>query len=258
MLLARLYEKTGQFNAAIFALEKAVTNDDTEDYSDFDALLRLLVLHLRMDNGEEAERTARRLIAVLPKPGAEDSTNQCERAAKRMLLRARELAGEDQIKAVRALAALGGRLPNIAPEVATAFAQVSRDARLYLEAKHAQEDERVPEALKKLAEALYLNRTLSEPERQALRVAAAVSLSDTVTRDAAQVQSLLEYLRREYPVFSAEQDSLLAEAAGRAARRLLRPTETLPGIPGGATPVDAVPPDAPRGKGFIGWFKNKK
>ncbi|MBC8138612.1 MAG: tetratricopeptide repeat protein [Fibrella sp.] len=257
MLFARLYEKSGQFGAAIFSLEKAITNDAVEDYADFDALLRLLVLHLRMDNGVEAERTARRLIAVLPAQGVDDPTKQCERAAKRMLLRAKELAGEDQIKAVRALAALGSRLPNITPDVVSAFAQVSRESRLYLEAKHAQEDELVPDALKQLAAALYLNRSVPEPERQERRRNVTAALSGAALRDATQAQSLLEYLRREYPVFSAEQEILLTEAIIRAPRRFTPSTDTLPSIPNESPSTDVVP-EAPRGKGFIGWFKGKK
>ncbi len=258
MLLARLYEKSGQFGAAIFSLEKAVANDDTEDYADFDALLRLLVLHLRMDNGVEAERTARRMMAVLPSPGEEDPTKQCERAAKRMLLRAKELAGEEQIKTVRALAALGGRLPNLTPEIAGAFSQVSRDARLYLEAKHAQEDEIVPEPLKKLAEALYSNGTAPDLERQALRRDAIAALGTMAAQGMTQVQSLLEYLRREYPLFSTEQETLFAEATTRYLRRAASGTDTLPRAPGDDTPVAATPPPSPRGTGFIGWFKGKK
>ncbi|MBC7807721.1 MAG: tetratricopeptide repeat protein [Akkermansiaceae bacterium] len=257
MLLARLYEKSGQFGAAIFALEKAIANDDSEDYADFDALLRLLVLHLRMDNGTEAERTARRLMAVLPPPGDDDPTAQCERAAKRMLLRAKELAGEEQIKAVRAVAALGGRLPNITPEIVEAFAQVSRESRLFLEAKHAQEDELLPDALKQMAEGLYLNRALPEPERQERRRNVAASLNAAVLRDATQVQSLLEYLRREYPVFSADQDTLLSDISKSVQRRLPASTDTLPGGSGESASGGGVS-NAPRGKGFIGWFKSKK
>ena len=257
MLLARLYEKSGQFGAAIFSLEKAIANDSAEDYADFDALLRLLILHLRMENGVEAERTARRMISVLPVQGTDDPTKQCERAAKRMLLRAKELAGEEQIGAVRAIAALGSRLPNITPEVIGAFTQVSRESRLFLEAKHAQEDELVPEALQRLAEALYLDRTIPEHERQTRRRDVTNALYAAVVRDPTQVQSQLEYLRREYPIFSAEHDALLTEASLRVTRPLARSTETLPNAPD-ETPAAEIITDTPRGKGIIGWFKNKK
>ncbi len=254
MLLARLYEKSGQFGAAIFTLESAVVNDDCEDYSDFDALLRLLSLHLRMENGAEAERTARRLMRVLPEPGADDPTGQCERAARRMLLRAKELAGEDQIGAVRALAALGSRLPNITPEVAAAFTQVSWESRLQLEAKHLMEDDLATDELKRLVEALYLNRVLPEAEREARRHDVKTSLNAAVLRDAGGIQSLLEYLRREYPLFSEEQGPLLREVASVVAWRVAFSTESLPdssGFIGSETPPASK-------KGFLGWFKGKK
>jgi tetratricopeptide (TPR) repeat protein len=258
MLLARLYEKSGQFAAAIFSLEKAVANDDVEDYADFDALLRLLALHLRMDNGEEAERTARRMMAVLPAQGAEDPTNQCERAARRMLLRAKDLAGEEQIKAVRAIAALGSRLPNITPEVVAAFTQVSREARLFMEAKHAQEDDLVPDELKKMAESFYLNRSVSAAERQASRQTVITSLHAAILGDAAKIQSLLEYLRREYPVFCAEQESLMAEISGRVQRRLIQPTSTLPTTGNEIDTTDSGKQTSQRNKGIMNWFKGKK
>lgn len=257
MLLARLYEKSGQFGAAIFSLEKAVSNDTTEDYADFDALLRLLILHLRMDNSVEAERTARRMMMVLPAPGADDPTKQCERAAKRMLLRAKELASEDQIKAVRAIAALGGRLPNIAPEIVNAFAQVSRESRLFLEAKHAQEDDLFPEALKEWAGALYLNRRLPESERQERRRNVITSLNAAALRDPAQLLALLEYLRREYPIFSAEHDALLSEATTRTSRRPILSTNILPNV-SVEVPQEELPLEPPRSKGIIDWFKGKK
>lgn len=258
MLLARLYERSGQFAAAIFSLEKAIANDAVEDYADFDALLRLLALHLRMDNGEEAERTARRMIAVLPPQGAEDTTNQCERAARRMLLRAKDLAGEEQIKAVRAIAALGSRLPNITPEIVGAFAQVSREARLFTEAKHAQEDDLIPDELKKMAEAFYLSRSVSEAERQAARQMVVASLHAAVLNDASKVQSLLEYLRREYPIFCTEQEALVVEISARVQRRIVRPTDTLPGPASDNSFMNPNASGASRNKGIMDWFKGKK
>ena len=266
VLLARIYEKSGQFGAAIYELETAIENDAVEDYADFDALLRLLVLHLRMENGAEAERTARRIVAVLPEPGASDPAAQCERAAKRMLIRAKELAGDDQITTVRALTALGSRLPNVTPEIARAFAEVSRDARLYTEAKHLQEDDFAPLELKRLAHGLYLSH-LTEAERAERRRDATDALYNATAQDATQVQSTLEYFRREYPFFSAAQEELLTETATRLARRLGSASDASSGSPfiRSGVPASDKSSDAPREtrgtaarKGFLGWFGGKK
>ncbi|MBC8140137.1 MAG: tetratricopeptide repeat protein [Armatimonadetes bacterium] len=266
ILLGRIYEKSGQFGAAIYALEKSIENDGAEDYADFDALLRLLTLHLRMENGAEAESTAQRIMAVLPAPNTPDPTRQCERAAKRMLDRARELVSEDAVITVRALAALGARLPNGTPETAQAFAEVSRDARLFAEAKHLQEDHLAPPALKRLAEGLYLNRNLPESERAARKREVTDALHEAVTTNAAKIQNVLEYIKREYPFFSAEQGALLSETAARAVRRLAINGESSSNMgnaadlpPGGIAPVESPEAALPASrKGFMGWFKGKK
>ncbi len=266
VLLGRIYEKSGQFGAAIYTLEISIENDGEEDYADFDALLRLLTLHLRMENGAEAERTAQRIVAILPAQDAPDPTRQCERAAKRMLDRAKELIFEDAVITVRALAALGARLPNGTPELARAFAEASRDARLFAEAKHLQEDELALPVLKRLAEGLYLLQNLPEAERAARRREATDALHEAVTVNAAQTQSILEYIKREYPFFSAEQTALFTETVARAVRRLAISGSISSNIGSNAAVSagevtdaegEAAVAPAPR-KGFMDWFKGRK
>ena len=255
IMLARIYEKTGQFGAAIFSLERAVENDDAEDYADFDALLRLLVLHLRMENALEAERTARRIVAILPAT-PEDPMRQRDRAVKRMIARARELAVEEQFTAVRALAALGRRLPHMTDDQMAGFAQVGHDARLFMEAKNIQEDGRVPPEIKALADTLYLSQ-VGDGIREARERDAADAIRRGVARDARSFVTLIEYLRREYPFFALEQEVLLSPLYVGATSRVSSEFNTMPNIPlpesdapGRATPKER--------KGLLSWLRGKK
>jgi tetratricopeptide (TPR) repeat protein len=259
VLLARLYEKTQKYALAVYALERAVENDDVEDYADFDALSRLLVLYLRLDNNAEAERTARRLIAVVL-PG---DPIRAQRAARRLIARARDHVEEREFKRAAVLLTTAGRLPDIGETLAAEIEAARLSTVFKHEASQAQNDALVADSLRLCLQVRYLER-LSDDERAGRLDEAVQRLLDEVTADPQRVAASVEYFRREYVAVGEDLAALLGEVASRAARRIewLTAQASARGIPADSEPSSAGDAEKsaerqnPAGRrGILGWLR---
>jgi len=261
--LARIYEK-GQKNAlAVYALEKAIENDGIEDFADLDALTRLLVLYLRLDNRAEADRTAARLLAIVP---AGDEV-RASRAVRRLVLRSREFLEQAQYRTAAALLTVAESIPGADPAYAAEAAAQRLAAVLQNEAASVEQDDLVTGALRQCVRVRYLEK-LSPDERAGRLDGAVEQLRDEVTADPQRVAAAAEYLRREYTHIGADLAPLLGQITERATRRTdwlnadasargMRASDSsdslvMPEV----TPVPAaVGPNKGAGKRFLGWLR---
>lgn len=252
MLLARLEEQSGNPVRAAELLERAIANDGKENLADADAILRLLILYLINEDREEADRSARRLLQILPA----DDTESVGKVVLRILQRANELYQAESFRAAKRLleiaaegAAVGVEEPE---EIAEKIETLRRAVFLRSEARQIQSDTLVYGALKTFLELRYLERT-PEAVRQKLDVLL-TRLQSEVAAQARDLCAVIEYLRGEYPMIAADQERLLAELHDRATRRLaaeslmLGDTLAMPEARGEETA-------APGKKGLFGWLR---
>lgn len=258
MLISRVYEDGNQYDLARDALEKAIANDDQENYADTDALLRMIILSLLADHEANIEPLAERLISVVPKGDGESNQEKATRAVKKILARARELFNERRYTIAVGILNLVERIENAEEEVRAEASALSRLTVLTAETRHMETDQLLPQPIKDLFHWRYLDKTSAE-QRQKRFEAINNALSAEIARDPRGVGKNLEYLRREYPQVSEDHAAVLQALASRVAKRLeMMGAASMAVMPGASAPAPESSSDSPRKKGLFGIFRGKK
>lgn len=257
MLLSRLRERQGAFSEAAELLERAIANDNKENYADSEALLRLLVLALTTEDHESVERVGRRLLAVVPT----GDTELAVKLVQRMLQRVNEFYQAENFPNAERLLDYAVQAAPEDEELSAQIQGIQKAIALRGEARQIQADNLVRGALKTYLELRYLEKT-PDSVRQKLDVLLA-RLQGEIAAQPRELCVLVEYLRREYPAISGEQERLLGELYDRAARRLA--TEGVRRDQNVAMPETDAPAAEPESeersaggqqrKGLFGWLR---
>lgn len=213
LLSARLHERQEKTQTAAQALEQAIANDGRENYADFDALARLLVLYLRAENRTEAQRAMERIAQVCEEPETQED------GARRLLTRAEERFGGEEIETVPlGLLHAAQRLTGANEETQAEVAALMHRVLLAQQSRSAASDPFLPETLKRCLQARYSDD--DEKTRLAEGSTALTALQREINTTPRSVGQAVEYLRREYPDLASDQNAFLQEVVTRVARRI--------------------------------------
>jgi tetratricopeptide (TPR) repeat protein len=253
--LSRVYDAAERVDEAVATLEQAIGSHGADNFADLDALMRLLVLHFQRGRVTDMETTKQRVLAVLPT----DDPDRLGRGIRRIARRGRELyeSGKDSAATVLAeLAVAGAAFSDEIDETVKAEAEfVFKVTFLSLQARRIVEDPLVEGALRECIRLKYLDRS-SEEARKSRMDGLLAALQTEIVDDPKRLSAAIDYLRREYPEVSADQNAFLQELVARIVRRLqiLGPEgkyaskagmdgpTAMPGTPGGR-------------KGLFGWLR---
>ncbi len=213
--LGQIYEATGMTDYAVQALEQAIANDGVENYHDFDSLMGLLLLHLSRNDHQQVERSARRLLAVLP-PG---DPAKCAKAIRRLYGRAHEFFESGAYAPAAELLRHAGRAPLEDNDLKNQIAQLAQNIALTVEARRLNGDDMVTTGLRQCMNLRFLDRAPAE-QKASKRDSVLARLQSDLAEDARAVGISIEYLRREYPGIAAAEAEFLAQLQIRVARRL--------------------------------------
>lgn len=249
MLLSRLHEEIGEPALATETLERAISNDGTENYADTDALIRLLVLYLLTNQKEEAGEAQQRLLSVIP----EDGSLRTEKAVQRLLRRANELYQSEKFREAQCLLDCAAERVAGLEEAAEQLQNVSQAITLRREARQLQEDKLAEGALKAYLELRYLDRS-PETLRQKLDVLLS-RLQGEISLKPREVMSTIDYVHRQYPTIAAEQERLLNELYERAMKRVAANVTWEEKNAAAAAEKAASERENLRKRGIIGWLR---
>ena len=214
ILLSRLQEEMKNTVLAAETLERAISNDSTENYADVDALLRLLVLYLQTERNGNAKAVGERLLRVIPS----DNSARTSKAVQRILRRANELYQNEYFDAARFLLDCVSELAEGNEDTAFQRKTLLQALLLRKEARLLQADKLAEGALKSYLELRYLDRA-PETLRQKLEVLLS-RLQGEIALKPRGVISTIDYIHRQYPGIAGEQERLLTELYDRATKRL--------------------------------------
>lgn len=251
MLLARVHEAMERHALAVEELEQAIRNDGVENYADSDALLRLLLLHLQTGDEAEAVGVSRRLLAVIP----DDDSIETEKAVNRILRRVNELYQAEQFRSARCLLDCVAERVERFEESAAQYRTMSHAVSLRKEARQLQADRLADGALKAYLELRYLD-TSPATLRQKLEVLLS-RLQGEIALKPREVVVTIDYVRRQYPTISGEQERLLAELYDRAQKRVMTNTAIEIKNTEAAAAAEKVLAEQEKEKrrGILGWLR---
>jgi len=213
--LGQIYEATGMTDYAVQALEQAIANDGVENYHDFDSLMGLLLLHLSRNDHQKVERSARRMLAVLPP----NDPARCAKAIRRLYGRAHEFFESGAYAPAAELLRHATRAPIEDEELQEQITQLAQNIALTVEARRLNGDDMVTVGLRQCMNLRFLDRSPSE-QKGSKRDSVLVRLQSDLAEDPRAVGISVEYLRREYPGIAAAETEFLQQVLIRVARRL--------------------------------------
>lgn len=239
--LARIYRNQGRTRELIETLEEAIFMDQEENFADFNALLQLLMVYIQNDDDSGARETAQRLLDVIPesKVGA---------AADAFFRTAQLFQREEYFHWSRQLLTYlqGLPLPDDDPR-RHQFAELIHQADLQEEALRLSKDTLCSPALLLCFSTLYRDKS-SDTIRQSRMESALEQIQREAEQNSRKLLQDLAYIRREYPLVSAEQDAFLGRLCQRALHFQAQAEQAqLRAIPRPASTAPAPQPAARRG-----------
>lgn len=246
LLLARLYRGMGRTTELIAMLEATILNDDVENFSDFNALLQLLLVYIQQENQEAIKKTLQRLRAVTP--------NSLNAVAVDTLLRAADHFAQEEYYKWAALVlekAAVFPLPEEAPQT-LALQEKLRQLRLSQEALQMDSDSLLSGPLQDCFRVLYRDKS-SANIREARMDKAFALLQQEFEAQPRELIRQLDYLIREYPLLNEDQAVFLGALRQRSQRRIeqLQQIANSPTVRS-MTPLPAPAPEEPRRTGLLG------
>ncbi|WP_309714733.1 tetratricopeptide repeat protein [Armatimonas sp.] len=212
LLLARIYRSQSRIPELIAALEQAIAADEQENFADFSALLQLLMVYIQNDHHDGAENTSRRLLAVIPE-------ERYEQAAIAFLQTAELFFREDHFVWTRHLLFHVQNLP-LADDhpCRLKMIELAQKSALQHEAQHLAKDDLLFGGLQDCFRTLYRDHS-SDSIRESRMNAAFAKLQREFESTPRQLLKQLAYIRREYPLISADQEPFLGLLCQRALNR---------------------------------------
>ncbi|MCX6367696.1 MAG: tetratricopeptide repeat protein [Armatimonadetes bacterium] len=213
LLLARIYRSQNRIPELIAALEQAIAADEQENFSDFSALLQLLMVYIQNDHHDGAESTSHRLLAVIPE-------ERYEQAGDAFIQTAELFFREDHFVWTRQLLFHVQSLP-LADDhpCRLKMIELAQKSALQHEAQRLAKDDLLFGGLQDCFQTLYRDHSLDNI-RESRMNAAFIKLQHEFEATPRQLLKQLAYIRREYPLISADQDPFLGLLRQRALNRL--------------------------------------
>jgi tetratricopeptide (TPR) repeat protein len=216
LLQARLYQEQGQTGALIQTLETAIASKGREDFTDFNALLQLLLVHLQSENTEDQNALSQRLIAVISEAQIPIALIGLMRAASLLMDREQYLLTQQLLIRFTLLS------EKLSPENASTreqFEQQIQQATLAQDSLQIEQDTLLSGAIQECFRVIYRDRS-SEQLRQSRMDTAFASLQREFEDDPKGLIQRIDYARREYPKICMEQDTFLGNLRERAVAKV--------------------------------------
>lgn len=209
LLLARIYRSQGRTRELIEALEEAIFMDQEEDFSDFNALLQLLMVYIQNEDEKNATLTAHRLLDVIP-------ADKVGIAADAFIRTAELFLNEEYYVWTRQLLLHLQELP-LADEDPrrVRFGELIHKSEIQQEIVRLSKDLLCVGPIQQCFLTLYQDKS-SDNIRQSRMSSALERIQRETEALPRQVLQQLAYIRREYPLISVEQDAFLGTLCQRA------------------------------------------